>query len=79
MKKIFTILILSLLLLFSLVLLNTNQTNAAIGEVSLQINTGLSSCLYGTSIYLGQHTGTYNDFSLTGVFSPSEFYCTDYD
>ena len=79
MKKTFTVWILSLLLLFSLVLLNTNQTNAATGEISLHINTGLSSCIYGTSLDLGEYQASYSMFSVTGTFSPETFSCTDFD
>jgi hypothetical protein len=76
MKKLLQLWILIVALVFCLLLLN-NPTNAASGNISLNIYTGTSSCVYGTSLNLGQHTGSYDPFSLTGTFTPTVFSCTD--
>ena len=78
MKKLLQLWVLSIALIVCLLLLN-DRTNAASGAISLRIYTGTSSCVYGTSLYLGQHTGSYVAFSLTGTFTPTIFSCTDFE
>jgi hypothetical protein len=81
MRKLLQLWILSVALIASLLLLFINTTNASEtnGNIALIINTWMSSCVYGTSLYLGDHTGQYSAFALTGTFSPSTFSCVDLD
>ena len=78
MKKIISLFTLSILLLGSILLLNTWNTEAAVGNVSMKINTGVSSCLYGTSFYVGAATASFNGSAMTGNF-PTVFQCTDFE
>ena len=79
MKKLFRVgfLSLSLITAFFLLFTSTNATTPWI--VSIEVIPSLSQCLYGTSIYLGQHTGQYTAFALTWTFSPTTFSCTDFE
>jgi hypothetical protein len=79
MKKMIKIGALSLALIASLLLLSGDKTNAATGSVSLKINTGTSTCTYGTSFYLGSGTASFSSFYITGSFPTQVFSCTDYE
>lgn len=75
MKKFMKIGALSLTLVASLLLLS-NVTKADNGELSLEIQKGTGSCVYGTSIDLGIQTASYNALTFSGVF-PQAFRCED--
>ncbi len=78
MKNLLKIGALSLALITSVLMLT--KTNAQVpGDVSLKIYTGTSECVYGTSLYVGDHIASFDAFTLTGTFNPSTFYCTDYE
>ena len=79
MKKLFKIGALSLALIASLLLLSGDRTNAASGAVSLKINTGASTCSYGTAFYLGSGTASFSSFLITGSFPSQVFTCSDYE
>ncbi len=78
MKKLISLFILSLAMILSIVFLGRETTNAALGIISLSIIPGDSSCVYGTSLNLGQHTWDYVGFNMTWEF-PSSFYCIDFE
>ncbi len=86
MKNVIKIGALSLALIASLLLLS-NSTSAynivaPTGDVSLRITTTSWSCVYGTSLYIGEHPAQYAAYDMTGnTFSgggvSTLFSCTD--
>jgi hypothetical protein len=75
MKKFMKIGALSLTLVASLLLLS-NITKAETGVLSLEVQKGTGSCVYGTSINLGIQTASYDALTFSGVF-PQAFRCED--
>gem|GEM_PF-3404017 len=63
-------------LIATVFMLNTNAQDN--GPVTLELTSGANTCVYGTSIDLGQHVVSYDAFNMTGSnFTPSTRYCAD--
>lgn len=77
MKNLLKIGALSLALIATVFMLNTNAADT--GPLTLEITAGDSTCVYGTSLDLGTHVASFAAFNMTGTFTPSTWSCTDND
>lgn len=78
MKQLTKLAVLSLALIASIFVLNHTNAAGSSGAVLLQLNAGVATCTYGTSLDLGAAGVAYTTFSITGNdFSPSTWYCED--
>ena len=77
MKQFIKMGVLSIALIASLLLLTSNKTHAAAGQVSFSITWGVSNaqCVYGTSWVMGQYPSSLSAFTASGLVS--NFACTD--
>jgi len=75
MKNLLKIGTLSLALIATVFVLNTNASDT--GVLTLEIQAGTGTCVYGTSLDLGQKVAQYSAITFSGDFTNGAFWCED--